>query len=243
MTLIYPAATWRPVVSHGGARTVFMGLVEHVTTNNFSPYGFFSDPANQASSHLWINFDGSVEQYVSLDVASWAQAGGNYGWTSCEIAGKEGTAKTPAQSEALAQLFAWGSAQPSLRWPICASDSPDVSGLGWHGMGGKAWGNHPYCPGEVRLAQRPAVLARVQQIVNDNAAPDPAPPIKSGDRMLVLVTDDPHLWEVVGSRLEHINAEAWAARCVLRKHNGLGPETIWRVNPHDPIALLPKVTA
>ena len=71
----------------------------------------------------------------------------------------------------------------------------------------------------------------------------PPPPPDLEDRMLVLVTGDPHLWEIVGSRLEHIDAPSWAARCVLRKHNGMAPERILRVNPHDPIALLPKVAA
>ena len=74
-------------------------------------------------------------------------------------------------------------------------------------------------------------------------APKPLPPPDLGDPMLVLVTGDPHLWEVTGSHLEHINAAAWAARSVLRKHNNLPPEQIMHVNPHDPIALLPKVTA
>ena len=78
--------------------------------------------------------------------------------------------------------------------------------------------------------------------------PDPLPkpkpvPADLGDRMLVLINGDPHLWEAVGSELRHINAAAWAARSVLRKHNNLPDEKVLHVNPHDPIALLPKVTA
>ena len=92
----------------------------------------------------------------------------------------------------------------------------------------------------VRSHRTPAVVP-----VPPKPTPAPAliPSTPSGDRMLVLITSDPHLWEVTGSKLVHINAEAWAARSVLRKHNGLPPEQILHVNPHDPIALLPKVTA
>lgn len=176
MPLLYPGATYKPVDSHGGAMGGHMGLVEHITTNDFSPFNFFANPANQASSHLWIAADGSVEQYLSLDLASWAQAGGNGGWTSCEISGQEGTAKTPAQVEALAKLFAWGSNLPNLRWPMRLSDDPNTGGLGWHGMGGGAWGGHVYCPGDARRAQRPAVLARAIQIAAGSpAAPTPIP--------------------------------------------------------------------
>ena len=178
MPLIYPGAVWRPIDSHGGPMAHEMGPVEHITTNDFDPYGFFSNPANKASSHLWISLTGLVEQYISLDLASWAQAGGNGGWTSVEIAGVEGTPKTPAQVESFAKLFAWGSNEPSMRWPLRLTDSPDIGGLGWHGMGGDAWGGHQYCPGSARRAQRPAVLARAQQLasgVTPIPAPKPAP--------------------------------------------------------------------
>ena len=184
MPLIYPGATWRPIDSHGGPMVHDMGLVEHITTNDFDPYGFFSNPANKASSHLWISLTGLVEQYISLDLASWAQAGGNGGWVSVEIAGVEGTPKTAAQVEALAKLLAWGSAEPALRWPLRLTDSPDVAGFGWHGMGGDAWGGHQFCPGAVRRAQRPAVLARAKQLAS-GAPPTPAPPAAKDTTMLV----------------------------------------------------------
>jgi peptidoglycan hydrolase-like protein with peptidoglycan-binding domain len=173
--ILYPPARWLPIASHGGPVTARRGLVEHITTNDASPYGFFANPANQASSHLWIASDGSVQQYVSLDLASWAQAGGNYGWTSVEISGKPGTFKTPAQVEALARLFAWGHTHPSLLWPVMMTSDPNGAGLGWHGMGGIAWGNHPDCPGNARRSQTPAVLARARQLLAPPAPPQHVP--------------------------------------------------------------------
>jgi hypothetical protein len=47
-----------------------------------------------------------------------------------------------------------------------------MAGFGWHGMGGTAWGNHPGCPGDLRLAQRPTILQLAGGIV---VSPTPAP--------------------------------------------------------------------
>ena len=52
-------------------------LVEHVTTSNFSPHGFFSNPANQASPDFWIAIDCTVEQYIDQRMRAWAQAAGS----------------------------------------------------------------------------------------------------------------------------------------------------------------------
>ena len=172
MSLLCPFATYRPISSHGGAMSSNRGLVEHITTNDFDPYGFFSNPANGASSHFWIGLGGELEQYIDLNLCSWAQAGGNDGWASCEIAGTPGTLKTPAQVHTLARLFAWG--HQVLGWPIQASDDPSRGGLGWHGMGGANWGGHTSCPGSQRVAQRGDVLAQVGQLLG--SAPQPAAP-------------------------------------------------------------------
>lgn len=173
MSLICPFAVYRPIDSHSGPMSHDSGLVEHITTNDFDPYGFFSNTANEASSHFWISLTGGLEQYFDLALRSWAQAGGNDGWASCEIAGKVGTLKNPAQVETLAKLFAWGHGVAG--WPIQASDDPSRGGLGWHGMGGSNWGGHTSCPGSQRVAQRGDVLARVRQLVGVAPTPTPAP--------------------------------------------------------------------
>lgn len=189
MTLLYPMARWRPIESHGGLMRRQTGLVEHITTNDASPFGYFSDPRHKASSHLWLDRDGYFEQYIDLELQSWAQAGGNSGWTSVEVSGLTGTGKTPAQTESLAHLFAWGSQHPRLLWPLRLTDDPAVGGLGWHGMGVPAWGSHPDCPGRARLAQRVGVMTRAQAIVAGHPAPTvPAhPPITTEDPMARLI--------------------------------------------------------
>ena len=198
--LRYPPAVWRPIVSHGGPMTAQHGLVEHITTNDASPFGFFSNRLNRASSHLWLSAAGAFEQYVDLRLGSWAQAGGNRGWTSCEVSGKPGTTKTPAQVHALAELFAWGHGHPELRWPLQLTDDVNGSGLGWHGMGGTAWGGHYDCPGQPRLAQRLDVLSLALGL--DHAPPaegDPDPMarlIRPVGSTAIYATDGVCRWQV-----------------------------------------------
>lgn len=175
MNLICPFASYLPIDSHGGPMSNNRGLVEHITTNDYDPRGYFANPANQASSHFWISLTGGLEQYFDLGLRSWAQAGGNDDWASCEIAGKVGTLKNAAQVETLAMLFTWG--HRVAGWPIQASDDPSRGGLGWHGMGGSNWGGHTSCPGPQRVAQRGNVLARVRQLAGVvPGAPTPPPP-------------------------------------------------------------------
>ena len=154
----YPGSTARPVSSHGGPASSHMGLVVHITTNDYDPYGFFSNPANQASSNYWVAADGAVSEYVNPDLSAWAQANGNGSFVSVEVSGKVGTPMTDAQVTAVAALYAWGHA--TYGWPLQLTNSPGTSGLGWHGMGGAGWGGHSSCPGPVRVAQLPLVLAR-----------------------------------------------------------------------------------
>ena len=154
----YPGSTSRPVPSHGGPASSHMGLVVHITTNDYDPYGFFSNPANQASSNYWVAADGAVSEYVNPDLSAWAQANGNGSFVSVETSGKVGTPMTDAQVTAVAALYAWGHA--TYGWPLQLTNDPGTSGLGWHGMGGSGWGGHSSCPGDARRAQLPLVLAR-----------------------------------------------------------------------------------
>lgn len=185
-----PFATWRPIPSHGGPMRAQRGLIEHITTNNADPFGFFSNPAHGASSHLWIALDGSLEQYIDLRLQSWAQMAGNPLFTSVEISGMTGTAKTPAQSETLARLWAWGHTHPELQWPLQLTSDPNIGGLGWHGMS-PTFG-HPFCPGDARRAQRPDVLSRALAIAGGDVihtppAPAPAPiPVPEDIDMLIV---------------------------------------------------------
>lgn len=159
----YSVATWKPVVNFStgplGKMPVHLGLVLHTQQGNGSPFGWFNNPRSQASSHFWVGKDGTVEQYVDTDQRAWAQAAGNDSYLSVETEGFVTEPLTTKQTRALADLYSWG--MFAYAFPKRLAERPGQMGFGWHGMGGVAWGNHPGCPGDVRKAQRSAILALV----------------------------------------------------------------------------------
>lgn len=149
-----------------------LGLVLHVATGgNNSLFGWFSNPAASASSHWWAGYNaGEREQYLDpMTQMGWAQANGNSEYHSVETAGEPSAPLTEAQCEAVADIYAWGHAK--FGWPFQLAEVPGQRGLGWHGMGGSSWGGHPYCPGELRKAQRQHILDLAQGIKTTSAAP------------------------------------------------------------------------
>jgi hypothetical protein len=117
---------------------------------------WFKNRAAQASSHFLNPRSGALRQLIDTSDRAWAQADGNFHWLSVENEGLGGDSLTNSQLTNLGNLFRWVSQQYNI--PIQATDDPNGYGLGWHGMGGRAWGNHPDCPGNAVLAQRGTIL-------------------------------------------------------------------------------------
>lgn len=151
----------------GGGSSQMMGLVMHTEVGNEpGTIARFNDPAAQVSAFFAIGQDGAIWQFgpVGFNWAAWAQMDGNAAWYSVEDADNTHPSNplTPAQVTAFAQILECLSAFAGF--PLQVTDSPDMKGLGWHGMGGVAWGDHPNCPGDVRKAQRPAIIALAKEI-------------------------------------------------------------------------------
>ena len=165
-----PGALWRPVVNvHRDGVKERRGLALHVQDDTGNPFGWFNNPASQASSDFWVRRDGHIEQYCDTGVDyAWAQAGGNPYYASVETEGHPDTPLTAAQLESVAHIYAWGFAE--FGWPLAVVDSTIAHGLTWHGVGGAAWGGHTGCPGEIRKAQRPAIIARSREILGISAS-------------------------------------------------------------------------
>jgi hypothetical protein len=155
---------WKPLSNNynPGARTAQLGLILHVQAGNGELSGWFSNPAAQASSTFWVSKTGEVYQYMEAGTdKSWAQAAGNGQYDSVETEGQPTEALTDAQVAALARLVRWEHEQFGM--PLTVINTPGQSGFGWHGMGGAAWGGHTGCPGDLRRAQMPRILALAQQ--------------------------------------------------------------------------------
>lgn len=173
--------TLKPVVNRSpgainGSRT--LGLILHVQAGNNALSGWFNNPAAQASSTWWAGKAGGREQYGDPDTDKfWAQSAGNSSYHSVETEGYPNEPLTAQQIETVAQIYAWGAKR--YGWPYQLAEKPGDRGLGWHGMGGAQWGGHLGCPGDLRKAQRPAILARAKAI--NGATPTPAAPAAKDD--------------------------------------------------------------
>ncbi|WP_405019542.1 N-acetylmuramoyl-L-alanine amidase [Kitasatospora sp. NBC_00070] len=162
-----PGTTWigpTPNRTVGG-QAARRGLALHIQDGSEAgSEAWFKNPEAQASSHFLNPKVGGLRQMVDTDDKAWAQAAGNPYWISVENEGRGGDALTASQIENCARLLAW--LHTTYDVALQLTDDPNGRGLGWHGMGGAAWGGHPDCPGKAVLAQRGQILARAQQLTN-----------------------------------------------------------------------------
>ena len=119
--------------------------------------------AFESSAHFGNPKKGRLEQFVDTKNKAFAQMAGNSQWISVENEGKTGDSLTPNQINNLAALLAWLAQTEGV--PLQPADTPASFGLGWHGMGGKAWGSHFDCPGKPILAQRGQIILMASILV------------------------------------------------------------------------------
>lgn len=163
-----------PCVNGSWGSGQMTGVLMHTTVSEASSaVAWFNNPQAQASAHFVIAESGEVWQMGPLGKGwiAWHAAAANHTWYGIEHAdnGNPDNPLTPAQITASAQLVECLSAFAGF--PLQISDSPSVKGYGWHGMGGQAFGGHFDCPGDVRKAQRPQIIALAMSIRQDTPAP------------------------------------------------------------------------
>lgn len=178
-------ATYRgPTPNQGGAMVAQQGVVLHIAEGSFEgTIAWQKNPAASVSSHFVVDYDGRIAQMVDTDRTAWTQAAGNGRWLSIENAGFHTDHFTDAQVTAAAKIFARG--HQEYGYPLQLANSPSERGLGYHAMGGVAWGNHPLCPGAANIALRQTILNQAIQIVNGTS-----PSIPGDDVAAILVQDN-----------------------------------------------------
>jgi hypothetical protein len=87
---------------------------------------------------------------------------GNDDYLSIETSGFPNQPLTAQQVAACAQILAYVNAQHGI--PLTVTDTVGQRGLIAHGDGGAAWGGHTGCPGDLRKAQRPAILSQAASL-------------------------------------------------------------------------------
>jgi hypothetical protein len=158
-----PDGNW----SGGGIVRPPNGVVVHIAEGSYQgTIGWQRNPAARVSSYFVVSRAGDIAQMLDLDVMAWTQGAGNPTWIGVENEGFHTQAFTDAQAQANARIFAWVVSLWPGRVPYTVANSPGQHGLGWHGMGGAAWGNHPDCPGPPNVALLPDIVARAVRINN-----------------------------------------------------------------------------
>jgi hypothetical protein len=189
--MIWDKAVWRgppDPTNYGGSMVECRGLVLHIAEGTYEgTIGWMKNPTSDVSAHFVIGLGGEVAQMLDTSVTAWTQGAGNGHWVSVENAGFHTGQFTPAQIEANAALMAWLMATHGVKATIATG--PNGYGLGHHGMGGAAWGNHPLCPGPANVALKPQILARAIAI-NKPPEDDMGFLARDTQNRMVIITDD-----------------------------------------------------
>ena len=148
------------------------GVVQHTELGfRQGTVSWFQDPLSKVSAFFSIGWDGTAHQYlpVGRGYVAWAEEDGNSHWYSCETEDDldPSTPMTHAQLTAFAQILEACSARDGF--PLQITDNVNGTGLITHGDGGQAWGGHFDCPGSVRKAQRPQIIALAKAIRDGHA--------------------------------------------------------------------------
>ena len=159
------------------------GMVVHIAEGSYQgTINWQRNPDADVSSFFVTSRAGEIAQMLDLDLMAWTQAAGNPNWVGVENEGFHTDQFTDAQVTANARIYAWMvTVWPGL--PYASTSSTSGRGVGWHGMGGSAWGNHPDCPGPNNVALLPTIVARAQEI-NGGGAPPPAQEDEMSVRLL-----------------------------------------------------------
>lgn len=158
-----PGATWRPIPTNytDGGQSSVRGVVVHIMAGTLAGTdSWFRNPKAKASSHFGTGKGGALYQWVDTADRAWAQAGGNSDWLSVENEGQGGDKLTEQQLDKVAAVLRW--AHEKYDVPLQVTHSPSGRGLGYHAMGGSAWGGHTSCPGSRIVAQLPEIVARAK---------------------------------------------------------------------------------
>ena len=131
-----PGCTWRPISHNYTARRRprTLGAVVHVTAapNATSQFGWFNNPAANASSTCHVDIHGKSEQYVDADLIAWCQREGNLEYLSIETQGGAGGEWTQPQAAEVLRILAWASRHYGFPLVDMLNSRPGRSGVGLH---------------------------------------------------------------------------------------------------------------
>lgn len=223
MTEWFPKARKRPIARFATPRRKpINALVLHVTVSPAaSMFNYFSRPNSGGCSSGHVAKDGTIEQYLSAAWRDAATVDARDRSFSLETQGAWPSSVaqtepwTDEQIESIAQVAAWLHTDHGLPLRLMTSSKSDEAGIGWHRLGidgnfpalpnplagriqrggGEAWSTSrgKACPGDAKILQVPAILARAQEIVGQvpvvDVTPKPTVPTKPNTPTPILEYD------------------------------------------------------
>lgn len=206
----FPKAIWRgplPTTNYAPGPSPKVCVVVHdVEGSESSAVNEFHVVGMQLSAHFVVagpgdqDPDGTIIQILDTDDNCYAQGDGNYppiAGIAIETSGHTSTPLSPPQVESVAQIVAWAYEVHGI--PLTGPVAHGQHGVTGHcnpdGSPDPAWGNHP-CPGPLRLAQIPAVVARARALAIPVPPPAPDPGAPS------MFTTDPASGVAIGTDVD-----------------------------------------
>jgi hypothetical protein len=181
-----------PSTNFTTAGTPKIGAVVHVIVGSAqSALSEFGRPGAELSAHFIVCGpgdawpDGHILQVLDTDLVAYAQEAGNWPPTSyfaIEFSGFTNMAMSAAQVSSGASILAWGAEEHGfgLTGPVPHGKHGVTTHCNPNGTPDPAWGDHS-CPGPIRLAQIPEMIAQAVALTN--------PPTFPEDIMALLASD------------------------------------------------------
>ena len=156
-------------------------VVLHVAVSESATLaGWFNDPRARASSHFYVRRDGTIEQYIPINLISWAGVQSDQRAIAVETQGMGHGAWTAAQVQAMQQIIKFcQSKYRGITTRVMRSSKKAETGIGWHALGvpatqtqklrrvsqtgGELWSGAvgKICPGPDRIKQVPGLVAGI----------------------------------------------------------------------------------
>jgi hypothetical protein len=207
MTL-FPGAIWRPIPvspsrpKRGKGRAVILHVA---VSEGASLFPIFSTTGND--SHLYVRKDGSVEQYIDLELVAYASIAANANTISVETQGgvtnPDGEPWTAAQVATLARIARWAHDTEGVPLSLMPNSLPASKGIGhhrlgidpWRVAGGEVWSSSrgKLCPGAAKIAQIPQIITAA---IGPIPPTPPTPPALGAPDMRLARTPDGTIWLV-----------------------------------------------
>jgi hypothetical protein len=213
LTNIVPGAAWSPIdVGARPARRKGRGAIAHVAVSESTkliPGPLSSRGADWTFYLPKQPIDGQHRfwQMIDFDLQCWSSASGNATCPAWESQGGVSDANhepwTDNQIEAGAIIYAYG--METEGWPaqLMPNSLAASRGLGYHRLGidpwrvagGEVWSSSrgKICPGDVKIAQLPTILARAVELFHGSPSPAPTPSPASSFTPSTVLTPPPRL--------------------------------------------------